>query len=74
MKIKIISKHRQRNGISGLPFLTVLFLLTEDGHTNILIATASDKNDPTTYRVIDPMNLENCYRGDTIGHALAKKL
>ena len=71
MKIKILKYGFQRNGIMGEPFHW--FEVLVDGE-NILVATLTVSCDPQgnerpdvcnwSCRVMDPFNLESCWRGD----------
>lgn len=76
IKLAILERSYQRNGISGIGF--EVFKIRCDGQT--LIATvATDDREPEgldleTCRVLDPLDLEAHYRGDCIGDALVGEL
>ncbi len=70
MKVSILEKSYQRNGITGDGF--EVFRIRCEGQT--LIATiryadgpGGERLDATTCRVVDPLDLESHYRGDVIG-------
>ena len=73
MKVSILEKSYQRNGISGDGF--EVYRIRSDGETLIATITYADgpggeRLDPTTCRVVDPLDLQSHYRGDVIGDAL----
>lgn len=79
MILNIISCDTQRNGVSGEPFLSILLRVEDDDNSPILLATIEpDQNDPDrgydyrSCRVVNPFDLSDHYRGDSIGLAICK--
>lgn len=77
IKVSILERSYQRNGICGEPFEVVKFHLQEggdDGGTLIATIRGNDKLKAETCRVIDPTNLSSHWRGDVLGYELIKVL
>lgn len=78
MKITIVEKTFQRNGISGRGFMQVKFTYSAKDEPNgvILIAVLpiadTGEIEPTECFVVNPLNLSDSYRGDTFGYEFAK--
>ena len=73
--VEVLNTDYQRNGVGGEGFYAATIRC--DGQT--LLATIAYRDDGETFddcscRVVDPMNLEEHYRGDAIGCALIPKL
>ena len=78
MNITIVEKTHQRNGISGKDFMQIKFTYSAKNEPNgvILIAIIPVQNngeiDPTECFVVNPLNFDESYRGDSFGYEFAK--
>jgi len=78
MNITIVEKTYQRNGVSGRGFIQIKFRYSAknepEGVVLIAILPVQDNGDiePTECFVINPLDFNDSYRGDTFGYEFAK--
>jgi hypothetical protein len=74
MKLELLTTDYNRNGSSGCGFTKVLFILTEDGNSETLLAVlphnAEDGFDIEQCFITNPRSFAKAYRGDRIAAEL----